>query len=434
MRVLTLFAPSSVPTVSAAHTRPRWLIAAAVFAIGPAAIIAFAGGAGDEVSPGGPRPDHPVLIAPPTAVGAIERAVVNGQTLTIEGWALDLDRPYATQIRVSIDGEPIATATAAEPRFDIEAAYGRGARHGFDVTVDLGRNRPQSVCIYTAPDDDLVTCKRVAGEGWTGALLTDTNVLVEILGRTEGGTYRVATPCGHEATVSSGTHIRTTQILLDPGHGGSEVAAVGPNGLGEKSLNLAVARRTAKKLRERGFDVELTRTRDIRLPIATRANLANALEPDLFVSIHHNGGATGRQSSPGTQVYYQHDDDESRRLGGIVFEELFAAASEFPTAWVGNALDGVSTRLNAERLDFYGIHRRTPKVTSLITEFLWLSNGPEAALLAREDVQEAEAEALARGIERWFLTQHDGSGFIAPFVDTFDSGGGGFNGCVDPAL
>ena len=163
-------------------------------------------------------------------------------------------------------------------------------------------------------------------------------------------------------------------------------------------------------------------------------SVLKALDPDLFISVHHNGGALARSSVPGTQVYYQHDDRQSRRLGGIMYEELFAAASEFPTAWVGNALDGVSTRLNDEGGDFYGIHRRTPGVTSLITEFLWLSNGAEARLLARDDVRDAEAQALARGIDRWYRTEHSGSGYLRPFVDTFDSGGGGFEGCIDPDL
>lgn len=113
---------------------------------------------------------------------------------------------------------------------------------------------------------------------------------------------------------------------------------------------------------------------------------------------------------------------------------MFAAASEFPVAWVGNALDGVITRLNDEGGDFYGFHRRTPDVTSIITEFLWLSNGAEAALLARTEVRNAEAEAIAAGIDRWYRTENVGSGFLKPFVDTFDSGGGGFEGCVDPPL
>lgn len=257
--------------------------------------------------------------------------------------------------------------------------------------------------------------------------------MVEILEILDHG-YRVRTPCGNETTVSRGKRVRTTQILLDPGHGGSEVASVGPNGLGEKNLNLDVALRTADALRERGYDVQLTRTTDVRHPIEIRANLANALRPDLFLSIHHNGGALARTPVPGTQVYYQHDDPESRRAGGILYEELFAAASRFPTQWVGNVRDGVSTRLNDRGTDFYGIHRRTPEVTSLITEFLWVSNGPEAALLARDEVRQAEADALARGIDRWFRSEHQGSGYLQPFVDTFDSGGGGFEGCVDPPL
>jgi N-acetylmuramoyl-L-alanine amidase len=286
--------------------------------------------------------------------------------------------------------------------------------------------------VHTVPDDDLVTCARVATDDVLGVLLTPGGVLVEILDVRRNGRHIVRTPCGNRAVVDGGRRIRTTQILLDPGHGGYEVGAVGPNGLREKSLNLDVALATAEELRERGFDVVLTRTTDLTLPIEIRANLANALRPDLFLSIHHNGGATARTPVPGTQAYYQHDDPESRRAAGILYEELFAAASRFPTAWVGNSKDGVSTRLNAEGTDFYGIHRRTPVVSSVITEFLWLSNGPEARLLERDEVRRAQAVALADGVERWYRSANRGSGYLGPFVDTFDSGGGGFEGCVRP--
>lgn len=416
------------------RTRAGWLV---VFMSLALAVGVFATTASDQPAPtttlATPIPDDPRPVPPPAAVGAIERARVTGTTVTIVGWAVDLDREASDTVRVSIDGRFVASVPTTETRHDIAAVYGGTAERGFRTTLELDGAEPQTICVFTAPDDDLAACTRVAGDEHLGTLITRRKVMVEILDVTDGG-YVVRTPCGNTAEVTGGQRVRTTQILLDPGHGGSEVASVGPNGLGEKALNLDVAKRTADALRERGYEVELTRTTDIRLPIEIRTNLANALEPDLFVSIHHNGGARNPSPVPGTQVYYQHDDDEARRVGGILYEELFAAASEFPTAWVGNSLDGVSTRLNDRGTDFYGIHRRTPDVTSVITEFLWLSNGPEARLLARSAVRDAEAEALARGIDRWYRSEHRGSGFLRPFVDTFDSGGGGFEGCRDPLL
>ena len=419
-----------------ASPRARFTWSLTALGLALALVGAVAVGVGDiGPAPATPVPNEPRPAPAAGATGRLESVAVDGRTVTVSGWAVDLDRPQSSSVRLSIDGTFVGAFAADQPRIDVDAALGRGTDHGFEATVTLPRDDPQTVCVHTAPDDDLVGCTRVAGDPHLGVLITGRNVMVEILEVLPGDRgYRVLTPCGNEATVPEGRRIRTTQILIDPGHGGSEVAATGPNGLGEKTLNLDVAKRTADALRERGYEVELTRTRDIRIPIAVRAGLANALQPDIFLSLHHNGGALARSSVPGTQVYYQHDDDQARRLAGILYEEMFAAALRFPTAWVGNALDGVSTRLNDEGTDFYGIHRRTPEVTSVITEFLWLSNGAEAALLARDDVKDAEATAIATGIDRWYRSTHRGSGFLSPFVDTFDSGGGGFEGCVDPPL
>jgi N-acetylmuramoyl-L-alanine amidase len=411
--------------------RSPWIVAVLV-------VAALAAGLSQERDPAHttiastPIPDDPRPIPAAGAIGDIEVISVVGSDVTIGGWAIDLDDPTSMSVRLSLEGEFVGTVAKDIDRPDLDVVYGQGPRHGFEATVTVGTGG-QNLCVFTAPDDDHVACERVAAENHKGVLITPTRVMVELTGESRGR-FDVITPCGNTARLRGGQRVRTTQILIDPGHGGSETASVGPNGLGEKNLNLNVAKRTADALRERGYAVELTRTTDIRLPIATRAGLANALDPDLFLSLHHNGGATGRSPVPGTQVYYQHDDDAARRLGGILYEEMFAAAERFPTAWVGNALDGVSTRLNDRGTDFYGIHRRTPDVTSIITEFLWLSNGPEARLLARDDVRDAEAEAIATGIDRWYRTENRGSGYLRPFVDTFDSGGGGFEGCRDPRL
>lgn len=264
-------------------------------------------------------------------------------------------------------------------------------------------------------------------------LITPTGVVTPIITSDAAG-WLVRTPCGNQATVAEGTVVGDVDVVLDAGHGGWESAAVGPNGLLEKDVNLTVALRTAELLEARGYRVGLTRQTDIYVPIAGRAAIVNAWQPDLFVSIHHNGGALTPRSTPGTQVYHQHADPQSRRAAGVLYEELYDAALQFPTAWVGNALDGVSARLGETGDDFYGVLRLTQGVPTALTEFLWLSNGPEAQLLARGDVQEAQAQALVDGIVRWFETDDAGSGYIGSHTDSYDSGGGGLSGCVDPVL
>jgi N-acetylmuramoyl-L-alanine amidase len=76
-------------------------------------------------------------------------------------------------------------------------------------------------------------------------------------------------------------------VVLDPGHGGSNIGAKGA-GLDEKRLTLALAGRVAGRLRARGVDVRLTRTDDRTLTLRQRVEVANRAPADVFVSIHAN--------------------------------------------------------------------------------------------------------------------------------------------------
>ena len=94
--------------------------------------------------------------------------------------------------------------------------------------------------------------------------------------------------------------IRT--IAIDPGHGGDDEGAKGANGLKEKDLALAVARRLRSVLEARlGVRVLLTRDDDRNVPIDERAAVANNNKADLFVSLHANTSA--RQTTTGATVY-----------------------------------------------------------------------------------------------------------------------------------
>lgn len=91
-------------------------------------------------------------------------------------------------------------------------------------------------------------------------------------------------------------------IVLDPGHGGDEEGARGPTGLLEKDVVLEVARRLRLHLQRRGYDVHLTRSRDVNVPLEERTAVANNRQADLFISLHANA-STGR-SARGAEIYY----------------------------------------------------------------------------------------------------------------------------------
>ena len=97
----------------------------------------------------------------------------------------------------------------------------------------------------------------VAADGPVTAIRTATGVVVPVTGGGPGA-WQVLTPCSYE-TIVDGTPLHGANLVLDPGHGGSEVGAVGPSGLTEAALNLDVARRAAIRLEAAGAVVVLTR-------------------------------------------------------------------------------------------------------------------------------------------------------------------------------
>ena len=92
-------------------------------------------------------------------------------------------------------------------------------------------------------------------------------------------------------------------LVIDPGHGGHDVGAVGPTGLQEKELSLDIARRVATHLQEElGVRVVLTRARDQFIGLRERTALANRERADLFVSIHVNAAPVA--AATGTETYF----------------------------------------------------------------------------------------------------------------------------------
>lgn len=125
-------------------------------------------------------------------------------------------------------------------------------------------------------------------------------------------------------------------IVIDPGHGGSELGAVGPSGLAEKEVALDLARRLKQELQQDGdISVVLTRDEDVRLDLDDRTATANHNRADLFLSIHLNG--SGRKNAAGAETYYLSSDatdNEARTLAALE-NKNFGATS--------GALDGVGS-------------------------------------------------------------------------------------------
>lgn len=93
------------------------------------------------------------------------------------------------------------------------------------------------------------------------------------------------------------------RVVIDAGHGGHERGAVGPTGIQEKDITLAIALKVKERLSGMpNLTVILTRETDVVVPLADRSRIANEQNADLFVSIHCN--ASPRADRFGLETYY----------------------------------------------------------------------------------------------------------------------------------
>ena len=116
--------------------------------------------------------------------------------------------------------------------------------------------------------------------------------------------------------------LKGISILLDPGHGGADPGAVGPTGLKESVVNLRVARYLSDLLRADGAEVKMTRNSDVFISLADRVAMAARLNPDLFVSIHHNASLKPRTVNRSEIYYNAIDRGISQKVGSNMMVEM----------------------------------------------------------------------------------------------------------------
>ncbi len=193
-------------------------------------------------------------------------------------------------------------------------------------------------------------------------------------------------------------------IILDPGHGGGETGAVGPNGTIEKDINLALALLIKPMLEQQGSRVIMTRTGDTRVipssvadslksesertsaDLAARSTLANREKADLYLSIHANGGPP---SDGGAETYWALSNLNASRslfLAEKIQSELVEA--------LGLTNRGVKQRA-------FNVIRYS-EAPAVLVELGFMTNTYEERLLASADGQRMAAEALLRGIQAYY--------------------------------
>ncbi|MGB9235929.1 MAG: N-acetylmuramoyl-L-alanine amidase [Terriglobales bacterium] len=210
------------------------------------------------------------------------------------------------------------------------------------------------------------------------------------------------------------------RIVLDAGHGGWDLGTVGRQGLLEKDLVLDVTRRLGRLLQSRnGADVMFTRTGDDYVALDQRADFANQMQADLFVSVHANysNSATARGvetyytnlfSAPGLKEIEKHVEgtsaqpialsadslhdktEESRRLAASVQRSLYATlAAKSPDIRDRGIKDASFVVLTGTTMP------------AILTEISFVSSPADEHNLQSDGYRQQIAEALYKGITHY---------------------------------
>jgi N-acetylmuramoyl-L-alanine amidase len=200
----------------------------------------------------------------------------------------------------------------------------------------------------------------------------------------------VAVPAAVKKLMPEGPLARRI-VAIDPGHGGVDGGASHPESrMLEKDITLDVSRKMRGILSAAGAKVVLTRVDDTesdlpdRAELERRSNIAIDAKADIFVSVHVNSHPD--PSAYGGQSFYSVTSPESRRLAELIQEELLILQTEnFRQAVPENHRVLIATTMPA-----------------VLIELAFLSNPTERAALLDPSYRTSLAEALSRGITRYF--------------------------------
>ena len=222
-------------------------------------------------------------------------------------------------------------------------------------------------------------------------------------------------------------------VVVDPGHGGKDPGAVGAKGEREKDVVLAISQLLAKRLkREKGFTVKLVRNDDFFVPLRKRVEIARRYKADMFISVHAD--AAPRLTASGASVYALSEGgatsatarfmaqrengadllgatsllnlkDKDPMLAGVILDmsmsATLAASLQLGNAVLGS-LAGITT-LHQKRVEQAGFAvLKSPDVPSILVETGFISNVRDSQRLVTARHQQAIADGLFEGLQRYF--------------------------------
>ncbi|TRZ47758.1 hypothetical protein D4Q80_04675 [bacterium] len=219
---------------------------------------------------------------------------------------------------------------------------------------------------------------------------------------------------------------RIKKVVIDAGHGGNDPGAIGRSGMREKAVNLDIAKRLAKILKDDGIQVLMTRSGDSAVSLENRVDVANNSQADFFISVHSNANRV--RSLNGFEIYYlvSRNDDykwllsaaestslgldpacfagRSRNLKAILWDMVYtynrAESLRLSRSICRSIGSNLQTKvIGIKRAGFYVL--RGVRMPAILIEIGFLSNSDEERLLRNSYYRQQIADAIASGITNY---------------------------------
>lgn len=182
------------------------------------------------------------------------------------------------------------------------------------------------------------------------------------------------------STLTQRTPTTRAVVVIDIGHGGKDVGAIGIDGLYEKNVILPIGLEIARILQQQGVQVILPRSDDQFIDLAPRVAIAKQANADVFVSIHANSINLSRPDVNGLETYYY--SSSGAGLARVIHNSI---------------LQSVNIRDRGVRRAGFYVIKRSPMPATLV-EVGFVTGREDAPRLADSDHQRQMAQAIARGI------------------------------------
>lgn len=279
----------------------------------------------------------------------------SNKDITIKGWAIS--KSNISAIKVYINDKLIGNATLGISRPDVAKVYANyinASKSGYSVILDSNK---------------ISYGKRT--------------LVVESIGL-NGETLKNSTTFNHE---------KKKVVVIDAGHGGTDPGAVSGSRI-EKTLNLNIALKTETELKNRGYLVKMVRASDKTISLKDRANFANNLNADLFISIHQNSFTNS--TANGTEVYYTTSKPDS----GFPSQSSnkLSKSKEIAKITCDNIVSAIGTYNRGIKDGNLTVLRNT-KMPSILIECGFITNDSDALKTTNNSYQNKIAKAIAYAVD-----------------------------------